>query len=148
MTSLLLLRVNEYSSSYVVKPLFFKYPYISNWVYFYSCALKTNRLTKFLSGQVKMCYDDTLTLYDGCPPSLPVVQWITKVKEESRWNTEPFFLVLIGSNSFEDITRNCRNSEDMLAQIFQLSSAQFDFLSHRQARVLVFDERKRPNANR
>jgi len=104
--------------------------------------------TSKVSGQVKMCYDDSLTICDDCPPSLPVVQWITKAKEGSSWKTESFFLVLIGSNSFEDIARNCRTSEDMLAQIFRLSTAQFDFLSNRQARILVFDERKRPNASR
>jgi len=102
-----------------------------------------------ISGLVKLCYDDTLSIYEGCPSSLPVIQWITKVKDESRWKTEPFFLVLVGSNSFDDIARSCRTSENMLGQIFQLSSSQkFDFLGNRQARIVVYDERKRPNGSK
>ena len=102
-----------------------------------------------LLGLVKLCNDNTLSIYDGCPTSLPVIQWITKVKDESRWKTEPFFLVLVGSNSFDDIARSSRTSDNMLGQIFQLSSSQkLDFLGNRQARIVVYDERKRPNGSK
>jgi len=108
--------------------------------------------TSKIKGQVKICYDDSLKIYDGCPTTVPTIQWITKNKSDGRadtWETEPFFLTLIGSNAFEDLSRNCRRPEDLIKGVFQLPSTSPDhlrFLHHRQARVLVYDERKRPNS--
>ena len=98
------------------------------------------------SGQVRICYDDSLRISDGCPSSVPTIQWITKAKSDASgrpltWRTEPFFLALIGSNAFEDISRNCRRPEDLLKGVFRLAGASPDdlsFLRERQARQAPF----------
>ena len=90
---------------------------------------------KFLIlGQVKICYDDSLSVRCNLDlsPSLPVMQWITKERDDpTGWKTEPFFLILLGSNRFEELGRKTSDQRQFLKEVLQIPTGldPFTFLS-------------------
>jgi len=107
-----------------------------------------------LTGQVKICYDDSLSVRGNLDlsPSLPVMQWITKERDDpTGWKTEPFFLIFLGSNRFEELGRKTSDQRQFLKEVLQIPTGldPFTFLSSRgrRARILVYNERKKPSAS-
>ena len=87
-----------------------------------------------LLGQVKICYDDSLSVRGNLDlsPSLPVMQWITKERDDpTGWKTEPFFLILLGSNRFEELGRKTSDQRQFLKEVLQIPTGldPFTFLS-------------------